>query len=416
MSTRGSASEQPASTSGGPTPVDLLLAAPRGRRMLSRLTDHSPHLPRWPPFWNGDRVLEDLAAGRTTHAALVQELTTTVAATDTTALAATADPAALLEAVLDAVDAARYWQEPDGDDELLAHPHLGPLLRPIAEAVLRSPAAAWWTAGVDLADQHHVQRHDEPDHLSDDLAPVAPDAATAAEHLSRWRNDTIAEERRAAHERPRQVSANYSGSWWSTPALSGVLCTTPRTPTASTAQMDPSDREARLPDPGEDVPPLGVVLVEDSSGWPSLSTRQARMRQGLRVYEVDGPAAWTALVQAHPLTVTRSRRLDWYRATGWEGAWVIPDWVSVAREWDGVHLSVLGYLTTAGKALVTAVPGESGAAGVGLAAGTARTLLAGWDPGATWWLSDAVTGFDGAFRWQTTDAQELKRRWRQTSG
>ncbi|PWJ45556.1 hypothetical protein SAMN06264364_1557 [Quadrisphaera granulorum] len=414
MSTSGGAGEQPASAAGSPSPVDLLLAGPRGRRTLSRLTDHSPHLLRWPPFWFGDHVVQDLGAGRTAHAALVQELTDAVAATNTTALARTADPVSLLGAVLDAVNAARYWQEPDGDDELLADPHLGPLLRPAAEAVLRAPAAAWWSDGVDLTDQHHVQRHHDSDDLSDDPDPVALNAATAAEHLARWRRDTVADEQRAARERPQEVTASSSGFWWSTPAPSDLLCTTPSIPSArSTGGHAP---DLAVPEvPGGHRPPVGVVLVEDSSGWPTLTTRQVRLRPGLRVYEIDGPAAWIALVEAHPLRVTRSRRHDWYRATGWSGSWVMPDWVSVAREWDGVHPSVLGYLSTAGRALVTSLLGESGPAGAGLEAGTARTLLAGWDPGTTWWLTDAVTGFLDAIRWRIDDTQELALGWQPTS-
>jgi len=47
----------------------------------------------------------------------------------------------------------------------------------------------------------------------------------------------------------------------------------------------------------------------------------------------------------------------------------------VAAEFDTVHLSVAGYLTTAGR--VVAVDDEM------------STVLAGWDPDATYWLSDA---------------------------
>jgi len=42
-----------------------------------------------------------------------------------------------------------------------------------------------------------------------------------------------------------------------------------------------------------------------------------------------------------------SRRHDWWRVTGSAGAWMIPDWVAVAADYDAVHLTVGGYLTTA---------------------------------------------------------------------
>jgi hypothetical protein len=43
-----------------------------------------------------------------------------------------------------------------------------------------------------------------------------------------------------------------------------------------------------------------------------------------------------------------------------------------------VHLSVAGYLTTAPRALPLAADG-------------AATVLAGWNPDQTWWLTDIVT-------------------------
>ena len=53
---------------------------------------------------------------------------------------------------------------------------------------------------------------------------------------------------------------------------------------------------------------------------------------------------------------------------------MVPDWPEVAQEYDAVHLTVSGYLTTAGRA----VPVSDGVASV----------LAGWGPDETWWLTD----------------------------
>jgi hypothetical protein len=49
----------------------------------------------------------------------------------------------------------------------------------------------------------------------------------------------------------------------------------------------------------------------------------------------------------------------------------------VAADWDAIHVSVAGYLTAAGGAIP--------------ASGGARTMLAGWDPDATWWLNDVLS-------------------------
>jgi hypothetical protein len=129
------------------------------------------------------------------------------------------------------------------------------------------------------------------------------------------------------------------------------------------------------------VPGLGalrLLLVEDGLGWERARCWPLKPRPGARIYEIDGPAAWSALVTRYPLEVIRSRRHDWWRATGREGCWLIPDYQAVARDYDAVHLSALGYLTTAGVALPA---GHDEAA---------LTLLAGWDPDATWWLTDVL--------------------------
>jgi hypothetical protein len=131
------------------------------------------------------------------------------------------------------------------------------------------------------------------------------------------------------------------------------------------------------------LPGLGAVrlaVVEDGLGWKFGRCWPLRPRAGARIYEVDGPAAWASLVASFPLEVTKSRRHDWWRATGQSGRWLIPDYQAVAAEYDAVHVSVIGYLITAG--LAVPVPSSGG---------EARTLLAGWDPDATWWLTDVLS-------------------------
>lgn len=63
-------------------------------------------------------------------------------------------------------------------------------------------------------------------------------------------------------------------------------------------------------------------------------------------------------------------------ATGYPHGWVMPDFVQVAPHYDALHLSMRGYVATAGRV----IPVDEGRAG----------LLAGWDPGQTFWLTDAV--------------------------
>jgi hypothetical protein len=104
----------------------------------------------------------------------------------------------------------------------------------------------------------------------------------------------------------------------------------------------------------------------------------------LRVLELRGPADWARLVERYPLEVTASRRHDWWRTTGVDSRWYLPDYAAAARDHDAIHLSPLAYLMTAGLPL----PVLDGV-----------TLLAGWDPDATFWLVDLPEPIDMVERW-----------------
>lgn len=61
-----------------------------------------------------------------------------------------------------------------------------------------------------------------------------------------------------------------------------------------------------------------------------------------------------------------------------------------------MHLSVLGYLALSGRLLATSVPGQQHD---DLEPGPSRTLLAGWSPGQTYWLTDVLEPAGAALRW-----------------
>jgi hypothetical protein len=180
-----------------------------------------------------------------------------------------------------------------------------------------------------------------------------------------WRSDVLESERRAA-DLPDDPIAPYSGSWWSTPALAGLR--------RSTRTLGPRG-------------PVGLHLVEDALGWKSAQCWALRPASRASIFEIHSAQDWSELVQRYPLPVTRSRRHDWWRATGQDVAWTIPDYLAVAADYDGVHLSVAGYLSTAGRAL---------------RAGEAHTVLAGWDPEDTWWLTDSPQRAGPPVHWATT--------------
>jgi hypothetical protein len=346
--------------------ADALLAGPRGRRLCLALMQAAAGRYDWPGLtWtdgpDGRRV------GLFDHAHVQATLARDVAATDLTALT---QPEQLLDALMASVDHAVYWQPPDDVDQLLADDQVAGLLAPVAEAVVAAPASQWWAAPVDLDDQHAVSWPG-----AGPAEHPAPRTSDAHEALDHWRAHTRADEERAARERPADPAAPYSGSWWSVPVLTGL-------PVTSRTLLGIAEAD------GADVPaPVGLVLVEDEMGWETARTWPVGPTDAVRVYEVTGPAAWAWLVERYPLAVTAARRHDWYRATGSVGEWAIPDWAEVAEDFDAVHLTVDGYLSTAGRAV--AVPGSA-----------ARTVLAGAAPDTTWWLTDVLPGLGGPTDWR----------------
>ncbi len=242
-----------------------------------------------------------------------------------------------------AVDNARYWQPPDGGDVLGALPQMRPGLRRVAEHIARSAFVTSFQRVLDSSEQWSVLPADEDRKLP----------ASVNVELTRWRTAAIEEEQRAARELPADPRGPFSGTWW---------CTPPRSLVRSTGAW-------------RDLGPVGLWLIEDNFGWSDMTASRVSASPG-RVFEIDGPAAWVELSARFPLEVTASRRHDWYRATGGTGRWLIPDWSRVADDFDAVHLTVQGYLTAAGRELT--VGGEY------------ATVLAGWDPDATYWLLDEV--------------------------
>ena len=322
--------------------TDQLLAGPRGRRLcLSLAAELEPRI-RMAVFNLGYELdpgkgvsvvlfgtaadaggVTDLPAGSP------EELGALLAALDVPDL----DGMPVLAALDTAVATARYWQAPDGEDVLAALPVIREALRPVADGVLASPGAGWW-------EQSRVREQWAVDWRDPDApAPLGQDRGTV---LAEWARNTRAEELRA-----RETFRHASGSWWSIPV--GLLGTIGRLP-------------------------AGLDLVEDAPGWRDASV--IPVQGGGRTYEIRTEDDWAQLCRTFPLDVTASRRDDWFQVTGRDGRWVIPDWELVSREWDAVHLTVLGYLACAGRALTV----DSDTA----------SLIAGWDPDRTIWLTDTV--------------------------
>lgn len=358
-----------------------LLAGPRGRalcaavagldahRLLHGLTQPTSAVkldavdtqqtggPRWPPAgWETLRRRHRLAdaIARPTLDHVVAEH---VAAVDLQVLAAVEDDLALVTCLVEAVNDVLFFDDTrllDGALESTAD-----LLAPVAEAVVCAPAASWWWTPTDRTAQRWLRSV---------ARPTQPPPGEAAGALAAWAADDTATESRSVHMVPfpaRGRSPRFTGTWWARPLGRGLVCSTRTLPS---------------------VAAVGLAVMEDGPSSDVLEIWELVPSASATVAEIDGPAAWCELVEAFPREVTFSRRHDWWRWTGYEGRWFIPDWPQVAKAFDAVHVSVAGYLETAYRAL----PAVAGA-----------TCLAGWDPDVTIWLSDIaaahwVATWDGA--------------------
>lgn len=246
--------------------------------------------------------------------------------------------AMLRDALAISVDHARGWQEPDGADVLAATPEVRRSLRRAAEVIAAAPDSAWWHTPVDLGDQWAVPWD----------GGGRPSADSGAE-LDAWRVSVLEDDARAAVERPSDPTARWTGWWWSIPPH-GLVRTS-----------------RSLGDDG----PAGLWFVEDFLGGDEATAVPVDAYPG-RVIEIRTPEDWADLCRRHPLDVTASRRHDWYRVTGRDGRWVMPDWSAVAREADAVHLTVAGYLAVATRLIEIDDDRAS--------------VVAGWNPDETFWF------------------------------
>lgn len=258
-------------------------------------------------------------------------------------------------------EAASYWGGAPAGADPLDDPVLQAAIRAMAARLARAEACRWWWSGIDRSAQEYVQLapRDEP-------APVLGQAADMLRNVGLQDDEREKNNKRYLR---RQAGKGPHDQWWTYP-FPGAISTTRR------------------------VGRLGAMLLagqEDGFGDTAAVVWPLAVADTARVFEVDSPAAWQALVSAYSRPATASYRHTW-AWTGWNGHWLAPRWSAVARDWDGVHLTVAGYLSTA------ACP---------LPVGTARTMLAGWNPDQTYWLTDVLTHVGQATAWRNIDGDPL---------
>lgn len=295
---------------------------PRGRRCCWTVLDRLHPDPVSSPFWS--------AIFQPEPDSLLRVLEESLPAVDLAALADPANEELLLECVADAVDEARYWQEPDEMDVALADPRLSAALAPVAARIAASPAATWWSAGLDPSRQVFVDK-------GEGSVKAAPVFRGARAVLEVWREQVTGP---ATRHRGRWVG----GPWWSTPQWSipakDLERYGPHPPVvAATTQSRPG------------LGAVGLLLEEDTHGTPTARCWPVRPSRPVRVFEIDGADEWMELVSTYGIDVTGKRIAHWSIATGLDCRWLLPDWSAAASDYDAVHLTLNGYLTTSGRAL-----------------------------------------------------------------
>jgi hypothetical protein len=238
------------------------------------------------------------------------------------------------------------------------------ILLPVAEALLASPATNWWTSPCERADQHLVDISPEPPYDR----PPSKDPRTA---LAAGLNDEAAAESRLRQRDPVGFPPppHRGGRDW-------LFWSSPWTPWRTTRSVAGDPR----------LPAMGLIWTEE--GNVHAQYWSAVVDRGARIYEIDNLDAWVALVARYPRDVTYTRRSSWWPDTFWDGTWLLPEWAAMSADYDGVHLTVIGFLEATGAVLPI---------------GGARTTLVYWQPDETYWLNNVVTAQTRGFPWRWQD-------------
>ncbi|WP_326807480.1 hypothetical protein OHB04_12945 [Streptomyces sp. NBC_01775] len=245
-------------------------------------------------------------------------------------------------------------------------------LRPVATALAGSTAASRWWEPVQRADQRQLVWSGDGPELTGIEDAVRQDMARER-----------AENARGLKRRPRKGERNIGAIWWSAPDFAQNTWTT---------------------GPREDLPTIELGHFIDTFapfGESTATVGSIAIGARARVAEIHGPLDWQDLVVRFPRDVTGTHDGEWRTWADEDGPWYLPDWEAVAEHYDGVHVTVGGYLAACGRAS----PVLDG-----------WTVLAGWVPDATLWLHDVATAVRRLGQWHgdlgdTGDWDDVRAGW-----
>lgn len=291
------------------------------------------------------------------------------------------DPDLLLAALTTSVESAAYWQHPVGQDVLAGTAPVREALKNAAALIAESPHTLWWSSPADLADQWFVYWGNRSEPAPSTQRRGLSDC-DILEKLTTWRIEQKSTEEKYRRSATKAPLPGSGGAWWTTPPAPAL----------------PSTRTF----PGTEMP-VGVPLQEDRFGSTAHAFPYAPPPNP-RIYEVNEPEDWVRLCDEFPLDQTYTLRREWFKVTGRDGRWTVPDWSAVAEKWDAVHLTVAGYLRTATRAVPVDTPPDAT-----LSPAPAETMLAGWSPDETWWFRERAAGpfTSRTRRWTDNGSGEL---------
>jgi hypothetical protein len=163
-----------------------------------------------------------------------------------------------------------------------------------------------------------------------------PDNGHAQQHSS-----SLAEHAELFEAAARAVATSRAAAWWWQPLDRAAQTWL----SASASEVAPIPFDVKLdPDPLAPCRPSRALMTSTRIGalastwlfnaWdglesPPFSVWHVSVQPGARVYEVHGKEDWERLVERYPAEA--------------DGTWV-PDWQTVVDDFDGVHLSMAGFL------------------------------------------------------------------------
>ncbi len=279
----------------------------------------------------------------------------------------------LMQALSKATNAVHFWgQRPTGEEILMNGPDATSAMLRVAHHIIESEASSWWYEPWAPHEQWLVR----PVNAVAGGGPFELEPKTLREHesIAVLIEDAFDQaEREASARKHRQLNPqdSFGDVWWSFPAF--LL--------EKTTSLIP------------DIGPVDLYCCEDSRGEETKVAWQV-ISAGQRIFEVAAADDWARLCAWYPQDVTATKLDMWEGNTQRRGKWVVPDWLKMSNDFDGVHLSAAAYISLAGTAIPVRELG---------AEGEWASSITGWTPDWTFHFTRIEIDVESRQVWQLDD-------------